>query len=187
MCIWLIKNSTVASILVRILWKLFFLTLTTKFWQLLWLSFCTHPHLGSSFTGYHLYASALFISLKSIKYSLLEYKSYIDIYSHKCLTKLKKRNFHLLTNTWLLGVWNLKWEYLSNSKIWACLWNRHNWMYLILSFQLSLFRGIFHHLLRSFRLSFFSSVFLFIFSLVLLLLLLLFHSSCSCWTDMLMS
>ena len=147
-----------------------------------------HPSsFSSSFTGYHLYTSALFISLKSIKYSLLEYKSYIDIYSHKCLTKLKKRNFHLLTNTWLLGVWNLKWEYLSNSKIWACLWNRHNWMYLILSFQLSLFRGIFHHLLRSFRLSFFSSVFLFIFSLVLLLLLLLFHSSCSCWTDMLMS
>ena len=43
------------------------------FWHFLWLSICTLPHLDSSVIQYHLYASALFRCLKSIKYSLLGY------------------------------------------------------------------------------------------------------------------
>ena len=85
------KNSTVRSILVQTLSSVpFFLTLTTKFWHFLWLSICTHPHIGSSIIQYHLYISALFISPKRIVYSLLEYKRYTDIYNHKNLKKLKK-------------------------------------------------------------------------------------------------
>ena len=57
--------------------KFIFVTLTTK-----WLSVSTLPHLGTSVIQYHLYASALFISPKSMKYSLLKYKRCIDIPIH---------------------------------------------------------------------------------------------------------
>ena len=98
--------------------------------------FCTLPHLGSSVIQYHLYASALFISLKSIKCSLLEYKRYIDICNHKNLTKLKKKNLHLLRTSIPIGVWNLKWKYLNTQNIWVCLWN--NSVKLVLTFPFGL-------------------------------------------------
>ena len=59
--IWLTKNSSVRYILVQILSNFFFLTLTTKLRDLIWLSVCILPHLCSSTIQYH-YASVLLIS-----------------------------------------------------------------------------------------------------------------------------
>ena len=81
---------------------IFFLTLTTKFWHFLWPSICTLPHLGSSVIQYHLHASGLFISPKSIKYSLLEYKVIMTC-NHKNSKNWKKR-FHLLRTSVPIGV-----------------------------------------------------------------------------------
>ena len=98
---------------------------------------CLHPsHLGSSVIQYHLCASTLFICPISIKYSLLEYKRYIDIY---ITTKIwqnwkKKKKIQLLRTNMSVGEWNFKWIYFTTQNIWACLWNRHNSMNLILSF-----------------------------------------------------
>ena len=71
-------------------------------------------------------------SAKTITYSLLENKRCIDIYEHKKLTKLKK--IHLLRTNIPIGILNFKWKYLNTQNIWACLWNMHNSVNLVLSF-----------------------------------------------------
>ena len=114
--------------------KFIFLTLTTKFWHFLWLSICTLPHLGSSVILYHLYVNALFISPKSMKYNLLEYKRYIEIYNHNILTKLKKC-FHLIRTSMLICVWCFNWKYLNTQNIWLYLWNSHNSKKLVSPFS----------------------------------------------------
>ena len=106
--------------------KFIFLTLTIKSWRFLWLSICILPHLGSSVIQYHLYPSALFISPKSIKYILLEYKRQIDLHNHKKLTKV----FKIIST----AVWNFKWKYINSQNIWNCLRNTHNLMNLVSSF-----------------------------------------------------
>ena len=76
--VYMIIKKLHSSILVQIL-SHFFFALTQKFRHFLWLFIYTLPHLGSPVIQYHIYASVLFISPKSIKYSLLEYKRYRDI------------------------------------------------------------------------------------------------------------
>ena len=45
------------------------------------------------------------------------------------------KKFYLLRTSISIGVWDFKWKYLKTQNIWACLWNRHNLMNLVLSFQ----------------------------------------------------
>ena len=49
----------------------------------------------------------------------------------------KKKKIHLFRISipvGPIGVWNLKWKYVSTQNIWPCLWNSHNSMNLVLSF-----------------------------------------------------
>ena len=53
-------------------------------------------------------------------------------------SKLKKKKkihlFRISIPVGPIGVWNLKWKYVSTQNIWPCLWNSHNSMNLVLSF-----------------------------------------------------
>lgn len=67
----MISKFIVQSVLVQVLSNLFFFNLSRKFWLFIWLSICTLPHL-CNWDIQHIWASALFIFPKNIKYSLLE-------------------------------------------------------------------------------------------------------------------